>query len=124
MRSAYRRFACAIVTLVWASAAIAAEGPNVVLIFVDDLGYGDVAPYDPSIEYTPHIEALANEGVRFTDFYATALCSASRRTTAHRRARAACLDAGRAARELVVGPASEREDDRRVSRRSGATRPR
>jgi arylsulfatase A len=53
--------------------------PNVVLIFADDLGYADVGCYGAKGYSTPHIDRLAKEGVRFTDFYvAQAVCSASR----------------------------------------------
>ena len=53
--------------------------PNVVLIFADDLGYGDVGCYGAKGYTTPNIDRLAKEGVRFTDFYvAQAVCSASR----------------------------------------------
>ncbi|HET6558244.1 MAG TPA: sulfatase [Prolixibacteraceae bacterium] len=53
--------------------------PNVVLIFVDDMGYGDLGSYG-AIQYkTPHLDRMANQGVRFTSFYAVqAVCSASR----------------------------------------------
>lgn len=43
--------------------------PNVVLILTDDLGYGDVSSYGQSAYKTPHIDRLAEEGVRATDFY-------------------------------------------------------
>ncbi|HZN68250.1 MAG TPA: sulfatase-like hydrolase/transferase, partial [Tepidisphaeraceae bacterium] len=53
--------------------------PNVVIIFCDDLGYGDVGCYGAKGYSTPNIDRLAAEGVRFTDFYAAqAVCSASR----------------------------------------------
>jgi len=53
--------------------------PNVVLIFCDDLGYADVGCYGAKGYTTPHIDRLAAEGCRFTDFYvAQAVCSASR----------------------------------------------
>tara|TARA_X000001036_G_scaffold252908_1_gene235406 strand:+ start:2436 stop:3857 length:1422 start_codon:yes stop_codon:yes gene_type:complete len=53
--------------------------PNFVLIFMDDLGYGDIMPFG-SINYeTPHINKLAKEGILFTNFYSVqAVCSASR----------------------------------------------
>ena len=53
--------------------------PNVVLIFIDDMGYGDIGPYG-SIDYeTPNLDKMATEGMRFTNFYAAqAVCSASR----------------------------------------------
>lgn len=56
-----------------------AEKPNVVIIFVDDMGYGDLAAYGATQYQTPHLDRLAKEGMRFTHFYAAqAICSASR----------------------------------------------
>lgn len=57
----------------------AAAPPNVVIVFCDDQGYQDLGCYgSPNIK-TPHIDRLAAEGMRFTDFYsAYCVCSASR----------------------------------------------
>ena len=44
--------------------------PNVVLILTDDVGYGDLGSYGAPNVKTPHIDGLARDGVRFTDFYA------------------------------------------------------
>jgi len=53
--------------------------PNIVLIFADDLGYGDLSCFGSKAIKTPNIDALANQGTRFTQFYvAQAVCSASR----------------------------------------------
>jgi arylsulfatase A-like enzyme len=53
--------------------------PNVVLIYVDDMGYGDLGCYGQTKWKTPHLDQMAKDGVRFTDFYvAQAVCSASR----------------------------------------------
>ncbi len=53
--------------------------PNVVLIYTDDLGYGDLGCYGAKGWKTPHLDKLAADGLRFTDFYvAQAVCSASR----------------------------------------------
>lgn len=53
--------------------------PNFVLIFADDLGYGDIDGFGSSTIPTPNIQALAKSGTRFTDFYvAQAVCTASR----------------------------------------------
>ena len=52
--------------------------PNIVLIFVDDQGYADIAPYGAKVK-TPHLDRMAQEGLKLTQFYATqAVCSASR----------------------------------------------
>ena len=53
--------------------------PNVIIIFMDDMGYGDPECYGGGPYHTPNINALAAEGMRFTNFYvAQAVCSASR----------------------------------------------
>ena len=64
---------------VFASFAEAAEKPNVIVIYADDLGYADLGCYgNPSIR-TPHLDQMAAEGMRFTDFYSAAeVCTPSR----------------------------------------------
>src|SRR5688500_10494254 len=58
--------------------ADAPRPPNIVIIFADDLGYGDLGCYG-SATPTPNLDRMAAEGVRMTDFYtAQAVCSASR----------------------------------------------
>jgi len=58
---------------------IAAENPNIVLIFADDLGYGDVGCYGATKVRTPNINRLATQGRRFTDAHsASAVCTPSR----------------------------------------------
>jgi arylsulfatase A-like enzyme len=53
--------------------------PNIVLIIMDDLGYGDIGSYGVPDAKTPHIDRLAREGVKLTDFYANgANCSPTR----------------------------------------------
>jgi arylsulfatase A len=53
--------------------------PNIVLIVVDDLGYGDLSAYGGSVIETPVIDRMAAEGVRMTNFYACApVCTPSR----------------------------------------------
>ena len=53
--------------------------PNVVFIFADDLGWGDVGCYGNDFIDTPNIDQLAKDGMRFTDFYAAgAVCSPTR----------------------------------------------
>lgn len=56
-----------------------APPPNIVIIYCDDLGYGDVSAYGATRLKTPNLDRLANEGVRFTNGYATsATCTPSR----------------------------------------------
>ncbi len=53
--------------------------PNFVVIFADDLGYGDIRCYNPTAVKTPHLDLLAEEGFRSTDFFVPAnVCSPSR----------------------------------------------
>ncbi len=55
------------------------EQPNIVIIYTDDLGYGDVSAYGDGQLNTPHIDRIANEGIRFQNGYATsATCTPSR----------------------------------------------
>lgn len=56
-----------------------AAPPNIILINVDDMGYGDLACYGSEVNDTPHIDRLAKEGMRFMDFYAASpVCTPSR----------------------------------------------
>lgn len=62
-----------------ASAAIAADKPNVIFILADDLGFGDVSCNGATRVQTPHIDRIAKEGIRFTDAHCTsATCTPSR----------------------------------------------
>src|SRR5262245_59514527 len=54
-----------------------ASRPNVVIFLVDDMGWSDIGCYGSEIP-TPNIDALAQSGVRFTQFYNTARCSPTR----------------------------------------------
>lgn len=55
------------------------EKPNIVIILADDLGYGDIGAFGATDIATPHIDGLAERGIRFTDFYAAHnVCSPSR----------------------------------------------
>lgn len=53
--------------------------PNIVIIFADDLGYGDLGCYGSPVIATPRMDRMAAEGLRFTDFYSAAeVCTPSR----------------------------------------------
>ncbi|MEX2261002.1 MAG: sulfatase-like hydrolase/transferase [Bryobacteraceae bacterium] len=57
----------------------AARRPNLVIMFADDLGYGDIACYGSPDVPTPHVDSIAAGGIRFTDGYVScAVCSPSR----------------------------------------------
>lgn len=57
--------------------AASAERPNFVVILSDDMGYSDIGCYGGEIE-TPHLDGLANDGLRFTQFYNTGRCCPTR----------------------------------------------
>ena len=65
-----------------ASGALYAEAdvdrPNILIIFTDDQGYGDLGCYGSPTNKTPRLDQLAKEGMRFTDFYAQHVCGPSR----------------------------------------------
>jgi len=76
-----KHFAISLILLafVWSLASASDEPPNVVVIFADDLGYGDLSCYGATKLKTPQIDRLAAEGRRFTDAHsASAVCTPSR----------------------------------------------
>jgi arylsulfatase A-like enzyme len=69
----------AIFALLPASLHAANPQPNILLILADDLGWGDLSCYGGMLATTPHLDRMAREGVRFTQFYVAApICSPSR----------------------------------------------
>jgi arylsulfatase A-like enzyme len=69
---------CLMMLLVTTGAAGAAQ-PNIVIIFADDLGYGDLGVYGNPTIRTPNLDRMAAEGQRWTDFYvASSVCTPSR----------------------------------------------
>jgi arylsulfatase len=72
-----RILAIAILTLLPASLPAANPRPNILLILADDLGYSDLGCYGGEIQ-TPNLDALARNGLRFTQFYNCARCCPSR----------------------------------------------
>jgi arylsulfatase A len=55
-----------------------ARQPNFVIIFMDDMGYGDIGAYGATKQKTPHLDRMAQEGIKLTSFYAAPVCSVSR----------------------------------------------
>lgn len=73
-----RAVALAMLLLV-TSSAVAAEKPNILFIFTDDLGYKDLGVYGSDLYRTPHLDQLASQGTRFTNAYTAApVCSPTR----------------------------------------------
>jgi arylsulfatase A len=53
--------------------------PNIVIMFIDDMGYGDIGPFGNTVNQTPHLDRMAEEGMVLTDFYvANTACTPSR----------------------------------------------
>jgi arylsulfatase A len=52
--------------------------PNIVIIFIDDMGYGDIGSFGATKQKTPCLDRMANEGMKLTSFYAATVCSVSR----------------------------------------------
>jgi len=71
-------FAVAVLTVPFANAT-APQPPNFVVVFCDNLGYGDIEPFGSKVNRTPHLNRMAQEGCRFTHFCVTAgVCTPSR----------------------------------------------
>lgn len=70
---------CLVHTIALTNSTFAADQPNVVIIFCDDLGYGDLGCYGSTKNRTPNIDRLAENGIRLTDFYSSSpVCTPSR----------------------------------------------
>ena len=86
MRSILPRLSLLLALVVLAAVALGTQNaqaaertPNFVIIFCDDLGYGDVGPFGSTKHRTPNLDRMAEEGRRFTDFYVTSgVCTPSR----------------------------------------------
>lgn len=66
-------------TLIATGIQAAERPPNIVIVFADDLGYGDLACYGHPTIKTPNLDRMAREGIRFTQFYSAAcVCTPSR----------------------------------------------
>ena len=57
----------------------ATDKPNFIIIFIDDLGFGDIEPFGSVLNETPHLNRMAAEGMKLTSFYSAApVCTPSR----------------------------------------------
>ena len=112
----FRKLTATILSLVVGSlTAIADRPPNIILFLADDLGYGELGCYGQKLIQTPHLDRMAAEGMRFTQFYAgSPVCAPSRSVlmtgqhAGHTRVRG---NAGRANREAQA----LRPEDRTVA---------
>ncbi|MCB1228275.1 MAG: sulfatase-like hydrolase/transferase, partial [Verrucomicrobiales bacterium] len=109
----FRLFCC--LGLLSLSPLTAAPPPNVILILADDLGYGDLACYGHPLFQTPHLDQMAREGVRFTQFNCpSAFCAPTRstlltgRTPSRNGMRGNPAPDATPAADAMVLPASER----------------
>jgi len=81
MQRATKVFAGILIALSWAAGPAAAQSkPNIVFIMGDDIGWFNIGAYHQGMMAgrTPHLDQLAAEGMRFTDYYAEASCTAGR----------------------------------------------
>lgn len=79
IRNLCHKLSLSLLFVLASSFVIGQTRPNIVIIFMDDMGYGDPACYNGLQYETPNIDRLAAEGMRFTNFYAAqAVCTASR----------------------------------------------
>ena len=67
-----------IFTISLISKALSESRPNIVIIFTDDQGYGDLGCYGNKKNKTPRLDQLAKEGIKFTSFYSQTVCGPSR----------------------------------------------
>ena len=77
--SPFRRALLAVLFSLVAAPAFSADRPNIVLVFIDDMGWGDFSCFGNRNAQTPNIDRLAKEGIRFEQFYVNSpICSPSR----------------------------------------------
>ena len=79
MKSLWARFGGCLVGFLGMLSALAAPRPNIIFVFTDDFGWGDLGSYGGQFVPTPNLDRMAKEGIRFTQFYvASPICSPSR----------------------------------------------
>ncbi len=110
----FRSILLAVVVLIWLNVSLAGsddsaltqtdERPNILVILADDLGYGDLGCTGHPDTKTPHIDSLAREGTRYSQFYVHMLCSPTR---------VSALTGQLPARWRIFGHLAALEDNRR-----------
>lgn len=75
MKKSFLALCLLLASLGWSAAA---PRPNIVLILIDDMGYGDVEPFGCTQCRTPALDRMAKEGLKLTSFYSAPICSCSR----------------------------------------------
>ena len=80
VRHAYLLLLCSCLAVEGRTAPTAEPLPNIIIIYADDLGFGDLSSYNPKCAYkTPRLDRMASEGIRFTDAHSpSTICSPSR----------------------------------------------
>ncbi len=74
-----RWFVCLCWVGFWVGSPVAAEKPNIVLVFIDDMGWADFSCFGNKDAQTPHVDRMAAEGIAFEQFYVNSpICSPSR----------------------------------------------
>lgn len=71
-------FGCLAASAPASTGAPAARKPNLVVLLVDDMGYGDIGPFGSTLNRTPACDRMAAEGMKLTSFYAAPVCTPSR----------------------------------------------
>ena len=73
------KFISCLLILLFSSCSDENKKPNVIIIYADDLGFGDVSAYNQGTLNTPNIDRIANKGIKFTNGHSSsATCSPSR----------------------------------------------
>ncbi|MBX7210341.1 MAG: sulfatase-like hydrolase/transferase [Verrucomicrobiaceae bacterium] len=73
-----KHLAPALLLFALCSPSFAEPKPNIVIIFIDDLGYADIGPFGATKQKAPNLDRMAREGMKLTSFYAAPVCSVSR----------------------------------------------
>jgi hypothetical protein len=68
-----------LISVAFGGSLLAAEQPNIVLVLIDDMGYGDIGPFGNSVNKTPNLDRMAREGNVLRQFYVSnTACTPSR----------------------------------------------